>query len=170
MLHRGIIFVVLAIVSAIGGSQLACAQEQASEGTFLVTIRQHGSWEGFRVAQGHWVWIARREGVYSGTGPLDGMTSKCISKGTTAFGISRAEIHCENSDSDGDRIYEVSREECTCAPGGKGGTGTGEFVGGTGKYVGIHGSFRITRTVGARDQAARTWTDEVAIEGNWVLP
>ena len=88
----------------------------------------------------------------------------------TAQGISVAEIHCENADSEGDKIFELSKEECACAPGGKGGTGTGEILGGTGKYVGIRGSFKIERKVGPRDQAARTWTDYVTIVGSWTLP
>lgn len=171
MRYRDCLLTALAgLVLSFSTAPFVSAQEPASTGTFRVTIRQDGSWEGFRVAQGHWVWIARRKGVYSGTGPLDGMTSNCVSKGTTAYGISKAEIHCENTDSDGDRIYEVSKEECACAPGGKGGTGSGEFLGGTGKFVGIRGSFRIERAIGARDQAARTWTDHVTIEGDWVLP
>ncbi len=98
------------------------------------------------------------------------MRSRCISKGTTAGGISEAEIHCENTDKDGDKIFEVSKEECACGPGGAGGTGRGEFLGGTGKYVGIRGSFVIERKVGPRDQVARTRTDHVTIEGSWSLP
>ncbi len=145
-------------------------RQPAREGTFRASITQEGSWEGFPVAQNYWVWIARRQGVFSGAGLLDGLTSNCVSKGTTAYGVSKAEIHCEHTDQDGDRIFEKSIEECACAPGGKGGTGTGEFIGGTGKYTGIRGSFTIIRKVGARDQAARTWTDHVTVEGDWVLP
>ena len=152
------------------GSSVSAAEELAKQGSFEVTIQQDGSWEGFPVAQSYWVWIARRQGDYLGTGPLNGMTSKCVSKGRTAHGISTAEIHCENSDPDGDKIFEFSKEECACAPGGKGGTGTGEFLGGTGKFVGIRGTFEIERKVGARDQAARTWTDYVTIVGSWTLP
>ncbi|MCP4329732.1 MAG: hypothetical protein GY791_14995 [Alphaproteobacteria bacterium] len=146
------------------------AGELPKQGKFEVTIEQDGSWEGFPVAHSYWVWIARREGIFVGTGLLNGMTSKCVSKGKTSHGISIAEIHCENTDSDGDKIFEVSQEECACAPDGEGGTGTGEFLGGTGKYVGIRGSFDIERRVGPRNQAARTWTDHVTIVGSWNRP
>ena len=160
-------FSFLASMAAIAG---VSAMQPERQGTFRVTITQEGSWEGFPVAQNYWVWIARRSGTFSGTGPLAGMTSNCVSKGTTAFAISKAEIHCENTDRDGDKIFEKSTEECACAPDGEGGTGTGEFLGGTGKYTGIRGTFRISRKVGARDQAARTWTDHVVVEGNWIIP
>ena len=98
------------------------------------------------------------------------MTSSCISKGTTAYGISKAEIHCENSDEYGNNIYEISQEECACGPGADGGAGMGEFIGGTGKFTGIRGTFTIKRKVGPRDQRARTCTDYVTIEGSWTLP
>lgn len=146
------------------------ADELPRAGRFTVEIEQSGSWEGFAVPHTYWVWIARRKGTYAGSGPLDGMTSRCVSKGTTAFGISTSEVHCENADDDGDKIFEVSTEECACAPGGRGGKGQGELIGGTGKYAGIRGSFEIERKVGARDQAARTWTDFVRIVGRWRLP
>ena len=151
-------------------ASVSVAEDLPRQGSFRVTIQQDGSWEGFSVAQKYWVWIARRKGVFDGTGPLNGMTSRCISKGMTVYGISTAEIHCENTDNDGDQIFEMSKEECACASGGKGGTGTGEFLGGTGKYVGIRGSFEIERKVGPRDQAIRTWTDYVTIVGSWTLP
>lgn len=146
------------------------AQEIPNQESFKVTIKQNGSWEGFPVAHKYWVWIAQREGVFEGTGLLDGMTSRCISNGTTVHGVSTAEIHCENTDSDGDKVFEASKEECACAPGGNGGKGYGEFIGGTGKYTGVRGSFEIERKVGARNQDARTWTDHVTIEGRLTLP
>lgn len=170
MQHQCLILLAISCLVLFVCASVTAAAELPRQGTFRVTIKQDGSWEGFPVAQKYWVWIARRKGVFDGTGPLDGMTSRCISKGTTAYGISTAEIHCENTDSDGDQIFEVSNEECACAPGAKGGTGTGEFLGGTGKYIGIRGSFEIERRVGPRDQAAGTWTDYVTIVGSWTLP
>lgn len=149
---------------------LATAEQPARTGTFQVDITQKGSWEGFRVAQRHWVWIARRAGVFEGEGILKGLSETCISKGTTAFGISKAEVECRYEDRDGDLIFSSSTEECVCAPGGKGGSGSGKFTAGTGKYVGISGSYKITRKVGARDQGKRTWTDYVTLEGSWTLP
>lgn len=158
-------FIVAGIISS-----AAVVAEVPEEGNFAVTITQRGSWEGFPIGHQHWVWIARREGVFSGDDPLNGMTARCISKGKTLFGLSEAEIHCENTDADGDKIFEVSKEECVCGPGGRGGTGSGEFIGGTGKYWGIRGSFKIERRVGPRDREARTWTDYVTIKGSWRLP
>ncbi|MGI9422513.1 MAG: hypothetical protein ACR2PA_04920 [Hyphomicrobiaceae bacterium] len=144
--------------------------ERARKGSFKVTIQQDGSWEGFAIENRFWVWIARRKGEFAGDGILDGMTSTCISKGRTAYGISKAEIYCENTDSDGEKIFESSDEECACGPGGEGGAGKGRFLGGTGKYVGIRGLFKIERRVGPRDQVKRTWTDYVTVTGNWTLP
>lgn len=146
------------------------AEQPPKHGNFRVLIEQKGSWEGFPIANKYWVWIARRSGVFEGNGPLNGMTSRCISKGTTAYGILKAEIHCENTDADGDKIFEVSKEECACGPGGDGGKGNGEFLGGTGKYLGIKGTFEIERRVGSRDRENRTWTDQVVMQGNWSLP
>ncbi len=146
------------------------ADDVPKNGTFSVSIQQTGSWQGFLVPNNYWVWIARRKGQFAGIGLLDGMTSTCISKGKTIRAISRAEIHCENTDRDGDKIFEISTEECSCGQNGTGGTGSGNFLGGTGKYVGIRGSFEIKRTVAARDYDAHTWTDEVSIVGRYTLP
>lgn len=153
------------------GARICGAQEALpKEGNFVVTITQHGSWEGFPIGHQHWVWIARREGVYVGDGPLNEMTSRCISKGRTLFGVSDAEINCVNTDADGNTILEISTEQCACGPGQSGGTGSGEFIGGTGSFHGIRGQFEIERKVGARDREARTWTDHVKLKGVWQLP
>lgn len=153
------------------GARICGAQGALPKGgNFVVTITQHGSWEGFPIGHQHWVWIARREGVYVGDGPLNKMTSKCISKGTTLFGVSSAEIHCVNTDGDGNTIFEASTEQCVCGPDQRGGMGRGELIGGTGTFQGIRGQFEIERKVGARDQEAQTWTDYVTLTGAWQLP
>ncbi|MGI9407788.1 MAG: hypothetical protein ACR2O4_15545 [Hyphomicrobiaceae bacterium] len=165
-----LLLVILCAGFAVAASAAQAGGKRLKEGSFRVTIQQDGSWNGFAVENRFWIWIARRKGVFAGNGILDGLTSRCISKGRTAHGRSTAEIHCENTDPDGDKIFEVSSEECACDPGGEGGTGEGRFLGGTGKYVGIRGSFRIERKVGPRDRTERTWTDYVTIVGRWTLP
>lgn len=158
------------LVLGMSAAVQVAATKLPKKGEFSATITQQGSWEGFAIGHQHWVWIARREGVYSGSGLLNGMTSRCVSKGKTLFGVSEAGIHCENTDQDGDKIFEVSKEQCVCGPGQKGGTGKGEFIGGTGKYERIRGAFEIERKVGARNREARTWTDHVKVTGKWELP
>lgn len=166
----GVVIASIALVLGAGVATQAAATELAKKGEFSATITQQGSWEGFAIGHQHWVWIARREGVYSGSALLAGMTSRCVSKGKTLFGVSEAEIHCENTDQDGDKIFEVSKEQCVCGPEQKGGAGKGEFIGGTGKYERIRGAFEIERKVGARNREARTWTDHVTVTGKWELP
>jgi hypothetical protein len=160
----------MALVVSDAPATRAEAGELARQGRFAVEIMQSGSWEGFAIGHRHWVWIARRTGVFSGEGILDGMTSNCVSKGSTLFGVSEATVHCENIDADGDKIFETSTETGVWTRGGKGGTGSGTFLGGTGKYERIRGAFEIVRKVGPRDEATRSWTDYVTVTGNWTLP
>jgi len=145
---------------------LATPGAAAESGRFAVTITQNGSWEGFEIGHRHWVWIARRSGTFEGDGILHGMTQTCVSNGKTLFGASVATAHCVNVDADGDHIFETSTETGDWARGGRGGT----FAGGTGKYARIRGAFEIERKVGARDEAARSWTDYVTVTGSWALP
>ena len=99
----------------------------------------------------------------AGSGLLHNMAGRCASMATTDAGAKTFENHgyCDYADADGDHVYErfdYPVQQPAATP-----QATGEWLGGTGKVVGIGGKFdiRSTRLTSLTDGASQVVGEKV---------
>ena len=155
----------LALIAGLLTPPAAVSSDLPKRGSYSGVFGWHFVGEGDG-AQGSMVWGGVATGTFrndSGTGFLHAALVKCTSAGTASKEWPlRDGGECVATDSDGDKLFATWR--CTDCPT----KGEFQWLGGTGKYVGIKGRNSYTQTNASVPAGApagwSTW------KGEWQLP
>lgn len=148
----------------------ARAEDLSKEGTFRLRLAWSGSVEALipagRDAQAfvyQFLGVATNQ---AGEGFLHNASMRCIGFGHAQDGAEQNHGNCVYTDPDGHRMFADWQDEGTAQKA----EGSGNLLGGTGKYQGITGSYGYARIALPRAAAGTFQGYTVDLEGSFELP
>ncbi|MCK4788476.1 MAG: hypothetical protein KAV87_32345 [Desulfobacteraceae bacterium] len=170
-MRKIIVASVLTFIFLVAFGPLADAQ-MAKQGTFSGTAVYSGTYKVMPLEKDTYVVTFEHTGVLTsdtGKGPLHNMSVHCVGFHYYEKGIAKKSMGYEvYTDPDGDKVLTefTDLEYHRTAKVKK---GTVKFLGGTGKFAGIEGTFEYTRYT-VRPAVKGTYQGISKLKGSWKLP
>jgi hypothetical protein len=157
----------LALSSAVL-STAAVASDLPKEGTFTTTVSIVGTYKAITLGKNLWAAIFDDTETTIGGGLMDHLTWHCMGVNSGINGQQGAKGNCVTTDPGGDQMF-IDFTSDPAATDAKVVTGKSTFVEGSGKYVGVTGSYRwnLHTTAGGEFKLAPDLTSTYVLYGTF---